>query len=228
MMNRNICTLLVLTFALAFTATAQASLPIEENFDIDAANWFNAGGGAPATYNAAGGSDGGGYISQNLDLSTTMVDDTPVLFRAQDEFGSSGNAFVGNYLTNGATELTAFIRHNAPAPINIFTRFSGPGNFPGAVSVEFVPVFPNVWTQVSFPIDPNSPQFVSFEGSNFNTVFSLVGHLQIGPSITAGVAGLPADVTFDLDQVALVPEPMTGALLLFAGTALIRRRRTAR
>ncbi len=227
MMNRNSCKLLVLTFALGFTATAQASLPIEENFDTDAANWFNAGGFGPATYNATGGSDGGGYISEVLDLSTSMAADTPALFRAQDEFGSSGNAFVGNYLTNGATELTAFIRHNAPAPINMFTRFSGPGNFPGAVSVDFVPVFPNVWTQVSFPIDPSSPQFVTFEGMDFNSVFGLIGHIQIGPSITAGVAGLPAQVTFDLDQVRLVPEPTTGVLVLLAGVALIRRRRSA-
>ncbi len=227
MMNRNFCKLLVLTIALAFTATAQANLPIEENFDTDAANWFNAGGFGPATYNATGGSDGGGYISEVLDLSTTMADDTPALFRAQDEFGSSGNAFVGNYLTNGATELTAYVRHNAVAPINIFTRFSGPGNFPGAVSVDFVPVFPNVWTQVSFPIDPSSPQFVSFEGMDFATVFAFIGHLQIGPSIPGALAGMPSQVTFDLDQVRLVPEPTTGVLVLLAGAALIRRRRSA-
>ena len=225
MINHKIRNVIFVSCFFSMVVTAQASLPIEENFSNDAANWFNAGGGAPATYNPTGGSDGGGFISQTLDLSTTMDADTPVLFRAQDEFGSSGNAFVGNYLTNGATELTVFIRHNAPAPLNIFNRFSGPGNFPGAVSVDFVPVFPNVWTQVSFPIDPSSPQFVSFEGSDFNSVFSLVGHLQIGPSITAGVAGLPALVQFDLDQVRLVPEPATAALFMATGIALVRRRR---
>ena len=155
----------------------------------------------------------------------SVFEDTPVVFRAQDEFGSSGNAFVGNYLAEGVTTFTAFVRHDASFPINFFARFSSPFNFPGAVGVTFVPALPNVWTEITIDIQPGNPQFVTFEGSDFNTIFSNIGHVQIGPFVDMVAAGQDVDITFDLDMPSIVPEPTVGALLLIVVGCIAARRR---
>lgn len=182
---------------------------------------------SPLNWVAVGGADGAGYASTSFSFAASVAGDTPVIIRAHDEFGSSGGAFEGNYIAEGVTELTAFVRHDAVAPINFFVRFTGPGNFPGAVAVNFVPVLPNQWTPISIQIDAANPQFVTFENSDFNTIFSDIGHIQVGPSVPAALAGSGAVVTFDIDSVSIVPEPAT--LLVVAGGALClvcRRRRT--
>lgn len=225
--KNNICLFAsVIAFAVTSTATFGAIVPFTEGFDNDAANWFNSGGTAVSDYVPAGGPDGTGFLTGSLDLSNTVDGDTPVLFRGEQIFGSSGGAFEGNYLAEGITELSAMVRHDAPAPLNFFTRFSrGLSNAPGAIAVEFVPVFPNVWTEISFAIDPVNPQFISFEFSDFTGVFSSIGNIQIGAAINPGTAGLPATVQFDLDQVSIVPEPTAGALLLTVGALVARRHR---
>ena len=145
-----------------------------------------------------------------------------VLFRAHDEFGGSGSsdgAFVGNWITDGVREISAQVRHNAPVPLNYFVRASGPFNFPGSTAVQFVPVIPNVWTEVTFDVSPSSGQIVTFEGTSYNAVFSNIGHVQLGITIPAGFESNPTPFTFDLDQVTIqTPEPST---LLLAGIVLV-------
>ena len=218
-----------LSMFVAFTSFAPAVsaivLPFTEDFDANSANWFNAAVTAPVDWSAAGGPDGGAYATTGFNFQFTAANDTPVLFRAQDEFNSSGGAFEGDWITNGITEFSFAVRHNAPAPMTFFTRFAGPANFPGAVAIGFIPVFPNVWTTITIAIDPFNPQFITFEGQTFEAAFSNIGHLQVGVSVPEGFGGVDQAYTFDLDKPTITPAPSAAVLFGIAGVALARRRR---
>ncbi|MGB0715485.1 MAG: IPTL-CTERM sorting domain-containing protein [Phycisphaerae bacterium] len=203
------------------TIASAATVPFVEDFDANASQWFNGAGNAPASWLANGGPDGSAYISEPINLAAAAVDDTPIAVRGQVGFGSSGGAFAGNYIAEGVTEFRTFVRHDAPFPLTFYARFAGPGNFPGAIAVNFVPVFPNQWTEVVIPIDPNNPQFISFEGTDFGAVFNNVGNIQIGVSVAEGQAGFPFDITVDVDQpqilgVQSVPTVSTWGLVVLA------------
>lgn len=210
---------------------ARAVTSFTEPFGTGNSDWGNASS-LPIGWVAAGGSDGGGYIT------TTAAFDSigqGVVFRAHDEFflptpaGSSGNAFAGNWIADGVVQFSVDVRHNVPTPVTFFTRFASPHNFPGAIATSFVPVQPDTWTTVTFAISPANPGFVSFEGSDFNSVFANIGHLQVGPNTPAGFATSSTPYTFDLDlaSVTVAPEP-SAALLLLSGAALgLARRRKA-
>lgn len=211
----------VLVFALiALTGDAvfAVTLPFEEEFAMDAADWKNSSS-ADLTYVATGGSDGGGFVSTTFAFASTGSN-TPVLFRGQDGFDSSGDAFVGDWITENVTTLRAFVRHNAPQSLNFFSRFASPLSFPGAVAVDFSPVPPGVWTQIELQTTSSSPQFVSFEGSDFATVFSDIGNVQIGASRPDSLETDVTIYTFDLDQVTIVPEPSSWFLGLIAVAAI--------
>lgn len=213
--------------AAIFVAPAFAGVtpPITENFNTDAANWRNSAGTAELDWISSGSFDGSAFASGTLNFMNSVEGDTPIAFRAQDEFNSSGNAFVGDWIAGGATEFSAWVRHDAAVPLSFFTRFSSPFNFPGAIAVEFAPVLPNTWTQLTFAIDPNNPQFISFEGSDFNSVFSNVGHIQIGVDVPLALAGLDQTFTFDLDHARLIPAPGAVSLFALSGIVALRRRR---
>ncbi|MCI0364316.1 MAG: type II secretion system GspH family protein [Phycisphaerales bacterium] len=213
-----------------------AVVPFTENFTADAANWYNSASTAPVDWVASGGPDGSSFASTTFNF----VNQTPGLpfpnnavnlFRAQDEFNSSGGAFFGDWIGDGATEFSFWIRHNAPSAMTFFTRFATPDNFPAWSAVEFTPVLPNTWTQISFDIFFGNPELF-FEGppptqANFNQVFSSIGHVQVG--VFGGLqAGIDQVITFDLDQPTLVPTPAGLALLGLAALASgPRRRRTS-
>jgi hypothetical protein len=210
---------------LGFVASAMGTtVPFTEEFATDASNWRDAGGGALLSFNASGGPDGSSFASGTFNFVGSAEGDTPVLLRGQDGFNSSGDAFVGDWLTDGVETFSAYVKHDAPAALNFFTRFASSANFPGAVAIDFGPVLPNTWTEISFAISPASAQFVTFEGSDFNTVFSNIGNVQIGVSVPATLAGTDASYTFSLDKPTVVPEPATLGLLTLAGGVAWRRR----
>ncbi|MFG0275502.1 MAG: hypothetical protein ACF8QF_10635 [Phycisphaerales bacterium] len=214
--------------ALASAAVASAGLVgTAETFGSGSANWTNATGTAFLDWSPAGGPDGSAFASGVFDFTNSVDGDTPVILRAETPTGASAGALFGDYITGGVTELRFSVRHDGPAPLTFFTRFATAGNFPGATAIAFAPVFANAWTEVSIAIDPNSPAFVTFEGSDFSTIFSNVGRLQFGVSVDAGLAGFDQPVRFDIDNVRLIPAP--GGIGL-AGLALIgcARRRRAR
>lgn len=209
----------------AAPAIAGVTLPAVEAFNENAANWRDAGGSAELSWVASGSFDGSGYVSTSFNFANTAPEDTPILFRAQDEYGSSGGAFVGDWIASGAAEFSFWVRHDAITPLNFLVRFTGPANFPGAVALEFAPVLANTWTQISIDLNAMNPAFISFEGTDFETVFSNIGHIQIGVSAPEALAGLDQSFTFDLDHAALIPAPGALGLLCFAGVCAARRRR---
>jgi hypothetical protein len=206
-MRAKVCVLMVWSVLGCFFSSPALALvvPFEESFSVDDSNWMNSAFGNP-TYVATGGSDGDGFIRTTFAFSSSSST-TPVLFRGHDEENASGNAFVGNWIDGRITKVRAKVRHNIPQPVNFFGRFANPAFFPGAIAVDFVPVFPNVWTEIEFGIYRTNPQFVSFEGTNYGTVFSDIGKVQFGVSEPAAFANSPAVFTYDLDQVFVVPEP---------------------
>lgn len=194
---------------LIFPASAGAlTLPFLEDFVADDARWGTRGGGLGLDYLANGGMGGGGYVSDEIGLELNADGDSIVAFRAQDELNSSGNAFVGNWVGGSVQRFSAMVRHSAAVPLTFFTRFSSPFNFPGATAVRFQPVMPHVWTALEFTIDGANPAFVTFEGSNFATVFGNIGHVQVGFDVPTGFGGSTTPIRVDLDQAAIVPEPM--------------------
>jgi hypothetical protein len=206
-----------------------ASVPFTERFDSTNSGWTD-NASTSLTFTGSGGqADGGGYVSTTFNFVGQVAGGQgPVLFRATNGTpGASGNAFVGNWLTEGVTELTAWVRHDSDVPLNYFARFAAPTGFPGAVAVQFAPVLassgPDGWTQIQFAIFPGNPQFVSFEGSDFTTVFGNVGRVQIGVSIPAGLAGVDRVIHFELDSVTITPEPALLGLVLVVGAALAAR-----
>lgn len=214
------CYRILTTLAISgvIAADSYAVAPYTEDFATDTANWADTLSGA-LTFVPSGSVDSGSYVSTVGSFSDpNAVGDSVVLFRGHDEFGFSGGAFEGNWAADGIRTVTAQVRHSAPGPLSFFMRASGPGNFPGAVAIEFVPVLPDTWTEISFDVSPSSFQFVTYEGSNWTSVFSNVGHVQFGVSISAAMSnGVP--VTFDIDKITTgVPEP---SAICLAGLPLI-------
>jgi hypothetical protein len=214
---------------LGITSNAGATLvPFTEDFAADASDWRDAPGTTDLTYNAAGGPDGSSYASGTFNFVASLATDMPAIHRGHDEYGtsgSSGGAFVGDWITGGVTSFSAFVRHDAGVPLMFFTRWAGPVNFPGAAGVTG-PVMPNTWTQISFAVNPGSPFVYEGPPSTYGSVFSNVGHIQIGVFQPGEVlAGQDFNYTFDLDQVSVTPEPGSIALLGAGVVCVIARRR---
>lgn len=223
-MKKQLLMIVIVTY-IAAIASANASattVPFSEDFPTDNANWKDTNY-ADLTHVASGGPDGSSYVNASFSFEFSSEDDATVLFRGHDEFNFSGNNFVGNWNADGVATLTAQFRHNAPVPLSFFARTSSPAGFPGAVAVQFGVALPNVWTEVVFDVTPSSPQIVTYEGSDWASVFSNIGHVQLGVSVPASLEGDAGTYSFDLDQVAIaLPEPSTlmlgslGMLFLFS------------
>lgn len=228
MLNRRVfalsCVCAVGLLIAGSSAVLAATVPFTETFSAGASNWRNATGTADVNWSAAGGAgDNGGFVNTNFGFSASAANDTPILFRGQDEFGSSGGAFVGDWVTGGVTGFAASVRHDAGVPLNFFVRFAGPANFPGANNVFFVPVQSGVWTNLFAPL-PNGS--LIFEGPfSYGDVFSNIGHVQMGFSVPSSLAGSEVSARFDIDNVSIVPEPATLALLGLGGIAWAARNR---
>ena len=111
--------------ALCVAATASAvTVPFTETFSSSAANWSSSSSFTPLTYFASGGADGLGYASVNYSFVNNLPGDQPLVFRGQSNFGSSGNAFVGDWISTHVTDFSFYVRHNATAPVTFFARFA--------------------------------------------------------------------------------------------------------
>jgi len=218
--------------AAVLTASAQAvENPFTEMFGSDNSGWRDSNAANPLGWVAGGSYNGSSYATGGFNFVNSVVDDTPVIFRGQDEFNFSNGAFEGDWIADGVTEFMAFVRHDAPVSLTFFARFSGPDNFPGATAISFIPVAPNMWTPIIIEVTPTSPNFISFEGTDFETVFSAnpvnnfqgIGHIQIGVSVPDTLAGLDQSFTFDVDDISVAPTPAT--IIALGGLVALRRRR---
>ena len=217
---RTICaTLAVATLAGAAHAVV---VPYTEEFAADAASWRQADSLTPLAWSAAGGPDGGSFASATFNFVTTSPGATPAIIRGQDSFDSSGDAFVGNWLSSPPSTLSFDIRHDAGVPMTIFARVATSANFPGAGAIEFLPVPSGVWTTISFAIEPGT---WFMEGPfAFASVFGSAGNIQIGADPGA-LANVDQDVVFDVDKITITPTPGALALAGICGLGVLRRRR---
>lgn len=209
----------VVFLAVAGSASA-AVVPFTETFSGPAANWSSGASFTALSYVASGGPDGSGYGSTTVSFASAQAGDQPLIFRGQSNFGSSGNAFVGNWITDGVTAFSFSVRHNATSPVSFYARFA-PAAGPGAVALVSGGTVSGEWTTYTVAINPAA--FFIYEGTNFNTTFSNVARVQIGVLVDGNLAGQSA-VTLDIDNVRIVPAPAT-ALIPAAGLLALRRRR---
>jgi hypothetical protein len=211
-------------------SAAQAATPFAEGFNAGTAGW-RFSNTIDLTAVASGSFDGSGYVSRTFAFSSLSnpAAASAIVFRAQEEYNSSGAAYAGNWIAEGVKQVSAMVRHTATEPLSFNVRLSNPANFPGASYLTTAPVPANEWTKVVFNVTPGSPQNLTYEGTDYNTVFSHVGHIQFGVDIPASLRGGASAFTFDLDRVRVsnVPEPAAGGLALVAltGLAPVARRR---
>lgn len=196
-----------------------------ETFETGANGWLQGSFSAP-TYNATGALDGSAYISSTADLNSAGPFGLTV-FRGQDDFDASGDAFVGDYLAGGIDRISFDFRHNAGQDLGIALRVASSNNFP-AFAVELAgPVVSDEWVTLSFDLSFFNP-LVTIEGAPtpeaFNEIMAAIGNLQVSVDRPDGL-DTPLVVDFDLDNVAITPAPSALALLGLGGLATARRRR---
>ena len=203
-------------------------VPYTEEFTSDSANWANFNTSGLLTHVASGGPDGGAYASGPLSFFERTNDPPPVVHRARTDLNASGGAFFGNWMTAGARKLRVHVRHDAPTPLNYFVRIASGFGFPGATAVAFQPVAGNQWTELVFDLSPTSPQIVTFEDSDWPTVFGNVTGLQFGVMTPGTLVNDQTVYAFDLDRVTVVPEPSSLVLVVVAGAFAWLPRRVTR
>lgn len=217
-----------LALSLAGTAVA-ATGPFTETFGNDNANWGTGGDWQtfdPLAWAGSGGHDGGGYVT----ASDNFADFTPggfplTLFRGQDNYGSSGGNFEGDWIEGGIIEFSFWVRHDASVDLEYFVRFTPMGANAPSMNLFFGDlVAPNTWTKLTATISPDNEDFVVGGGPNtYNTVFGNLGKIQLGADVSP-LAGIDQEFNFDLSQVSIaIPAP--GALALFGLGFLTRGRR---
>ena len=222
---------LLVAAAGAISQSAFATVPYIENFTSDAANWRDGAGAAAAIWAPSGGPDGSSHITSTASAFFLEDDDPVVVFRGQDGFNSSADAFIGNWISSGISQFSVWVRHDATVPLDFFVRFATAGNFPGTAADKGALIAPNTWTKLSYEISPahiNEYLFPEGPPSFYNSTFGNLGNIQIWYSVPAGFGTVNQSFNFALDQPSIqAPEPASVFLAMSLGAiAFIRRRRT--
>ncbi len=238
-----ICLTAVVYLFAATSAFAQ-TVAFTEGFSSGPANWATTNENLLAGYQPTGGSDGGGYLeSETLTFDGDFNSSFPgapafaVLFRARDDYDSSGDAFFGNWVEEEYVGLAFSIRHNATRPLSFFARIADPNNNPGASVSNGQMVTPGEWVDVVLDVSRGSDQIDNFGSAGsapdpYGAVFDRIGRIQIAAIQPFGLTQpeLDADLLFELDNVRLlaVPEPASAGLvvcgILFVAMRLGARR----
>ncbi|MCP5488488.1 MAG: hypothetical protein H7A43_07540 [Verrucomicrobia bacterium] len=204
-MISRILTLIAAGFALAPAALAVSSFT--ETFTADSAAWRASDGATTLSWVASGGPGGtndaharAGAVSFAAATNTQLQ----IVARAHGGYDSSGDAFVGDWLSATAAVFSIDLRHDFGAPAAFGIRFASSTNFPGGVAVAPQTVLSGEWVTLVIPIDPENPGFTSFEGSSFAALFANIGNLQVLTYVPEGLGGNPGPFAVDLDNASLV------------------------
>ena len=192
-------------------------LPFSEGFDSGASNWLNGGSQTP-NYASIGGLSNSAYISTSATIDTTGFG--PIIFRGNNSTSASDKALVGDWLSAGVSEFSAYVWHDAPVALNFYARFDkGQGN---AASSNNHLVAPSTWTLLKIPIVNSlgtaGQVFQSYGAagpSGFSTIFNSINNVQIALGASQDPSTHGQTYTVGLDSVSIVPEPGTGMLLMF-------------
>ena len=192
-------------------------LPFSEGFDSGASNWLNGGSQTP-NHASSGGLSNSAYISTSATIDTTGFG--PIIFRGNNSTSASDKALVGDWLSAGVSEFSAYVWHDAPVGLNFYARFDrGQGN---AASSNNHLVAPSTWTLLKIPIvnslGTTGQVFQSYGAagaSGFSTIFNSINNVQIALGASQDPSTHGQTYTVGLDSVSIVPEPGTGMLLMF-------------
>jgi len=214
-------------------AAEAAIVPFTENFnDTDAgANGWVDNARDPATHFNTGGVDDSGFIRTEFNFSDFTANPTfgasLVTARGEANDDASNDAFVGDWIAEGVNHFSGWVRHDAGQDLPFFVRFASSFNFPGALAggTEAFNVPSGQWTKLAVDISPDGGPWISFEGTDFETVFSSVGNVQFGIDVPESFFEQDVTVAFDVDNPTIMPEPGSLALLAAGGVLLAGRRR---
>jgi hypothetical protein len=225
--------ILALGTALAASAgSARAVAPFTETFDTNASNWLNGISTAP-TYNATGGIEDSGYISYTSTFTSGTGsfggDPLQILFRGNNSANASADAFVGNWIADDIISLSLSIRHDYSTTLNLYARLdAGSGAAASLANSALYAIAPNTWTTITIEIENSNPPFTSYGAGSYDGIFSNIQNLQFGLYVPANTTF--TNLTVDIDNVSVVPEPHEYALGIAGLLAVVifaRRRRQA-
>ncbi len=194
--------------ALAFVpwSSALAVSGFTETFSSNAANWRFTDSVTPLAWVSSGGPGGAAdAYARNTNVTFTGLADgaSRLAIRGHSSFGTSGGAFVGNWLTSGVAAFTINVRHHLGVPALIGLRLAAPANSPGA-SIEPTALLPSgEWGQLVVPIDPANPGFITFGAGSFTGVFSSVGNIQVLLYAPTGFGNTAGPYVLDIDNPAI-------------------------
>lgn len=203
---------------------AAISLSSLDNFSSSSEGWQIGGAGAqPSRVASAGPDSQTGFLSHFSDGSS--ANGKWLMWTTETEW-------QGNYTAAGATGIGLWANVSSGAsPVNMRVAFDGPGGwfYSTAQSVS------SGWNSYTFFL--NSSNFTYATGSGGTAVFSdtmsgvtrfeilagsgSVTYRSSGDLVQAG----PSTATILLDDIAVVPEPSTGALLVTLGMVAYGYRR---
>lgn len=216
--------LLAMAGALVSVADAQQAggsviVDFVEDFESGSAGFVNAGRSATLLF-TTGGVDDSAFIRAAVD-----PDFQGVVIRAETDPRSpvaSGGAFAGDYIASEVETLSFSLRHDSNESQAFGVRFAPASNFPGITFNFDGVVAPGAFEELVVDFtDPSA--FQTFEGSDFETVFSQIGNVQlIAP---AGSFNVDVD-NFAITTASAVPEPSSVLLIAMGcGGLWLRRRR---
>ncbi len=209
-MNNNRIRIIAAWAALAPISFAWGVTNYTETFDAGHQHWRTTDAVTPLTWFPDGGPAGVGDAfvrNTNVNFIGLVDGQARLVVRGHASFGSSGGAFVGNWLTSGVYVFTIDVRHNLGVPAKVSLRIAAPANSPGASVEAGTALLPSgEWGTLVVPIHPLNPGFISFGAGTFTGVFSSIGNIQVNLHAPPGYGGAVGPFEFDIDNPRIALE----------------------